>query len=370
MPFCQNSEVLSRPNGVCHNINVCVKMAINMNIKKTIKAQTSDAQINKVIVTTTARLHFGFYDLGFYDLSSGADHMFGSLGVSLDAPETIVEVAKSQKYQIDDASGDYVANIVNNLVSAFYINRNFSVKIRQSIPSHAGLGSGTQLALAIGASLNALFDLNLSVAQIAAISQRGARSGIGIGAFEQGGFLVDAGKRLEAENTNALPSIVLPSIVLRHDFPADWRVLLVGDAGHQGVHGPAESQAFRTLQPASSNLRDMVLNHMVPALQRADLLAFGAYMNDLQAYNGAYFAPIQGGHYASVDVAAVLTWMQQNSAACVGQSSWGPTGFAILENQQQAELLCNKAELVFASKQNISFKICRGKNTGASIKLG
>ncbi len=341
-----------------------------MKTQKMFEVQVGDMPVNKVIVTTSARLHFGFYDLGLNDLSSSTSHMFGSLGVSLNAPETIVEVAKSQKYQIDAVSGDYVANIVNNLISALNIDRNFSVKMRQLIPSHAGLGSGTQLALAIGASLNALFDLNLSVAQIAAISQRGARSGIGIGAFEQGGFLVDAGKRLEAENTNALPCIVLPSIILRHDFPADWRILLVGDAGHQGVHGTAESQAFRTLQPASSNLRDMVLNHMVPALQRADLLAFGAYMSDLQAYNGAYFAPVQGGHYASTNVAAALTWLQKNGAACVGQSSWGPTAFAILENQQQAELLCNKAQLVFASKQNISFTICRGKNTGASIKLG
>jgi predicted sugar kinase len=118
------------------------------------------------------------------------------------------------------------------------------------------------------------------------------------------------------------------------------------------------------------NLRDLVMQHMLPALRRADLLAFGTYMQDLQAYNGAYFAPIQGGHYASNDVADVLNWLQQNGAACIGQSSWGPTGFAILESQQQAELLQNKAQLAFAGKQNISFQIVRGKNTGASIQLG
>jgi beta-ribofuranosylaminobenzene 5'-phosphate synthase len=114
----------------------------------------------------------------------------------------------------------------------------------------------------------------------------------------------------------------------------------------------------------------MLQQHMLPALQRADLLAFGAYMQDLQAYNGDYFAPIQGGRYASQDVANVLAWLQANGAACVGQSSWGPTGFAILENQQQAESLQTQAQLAFAGRPNISFQIVRGKNTGASIQLG
>jgi predicted sugar kinase len=100
------------------------------------------------------------------------------------------------------------------------------------------------------------------------------------------------------------------------------------------------------------------------------LLAFGANMADLQAYNGDYFSPIQGGRYASYDVGEVLAWLQANGAACVGQSSWGPTGFAIIENQQQAETLQAQAQLAFEGKSNISFQCCRGKNTGASTQLG
>lgn len=317
-------------------------------------------QINKVTVTTSARLH-----MGFYDLSESTGRTYGSLGVSLNAPETIVKVAKSEKPLIDAKNQDYVAKIVDNLAKSLKIDENFSLKILQTIPEHAGLGSGTQMALAIGASLNDLFQLNLSVAQIAAASQRGARSGIGIGAFEHGGFLVDAGKMTDCENSSQLANIAL-----RHDFPIDWRILLVQDAKHTGVHGAAEFQAFKALQPASNNLRDMVFNHMLPALQRADLLAFGAYMADLQAYNGAYFAPIQGGHYASADVATVLSWLQNNGAACVGQSSWGPTGFAIFESESSANAMQKQLQQQFADFANISFQIVRGKNTGASINLG
>jgi beta-ribofuranosylaminobenzene 5'-phosphate synthase len=315
----------------------------------------SHTQINKVIVTTSARLH-----VGFFDLSGATGRMFGSLGVSLDAPETIVEVVKSEKPLIVAKNQYCVDKIVENIVNVLNFDKTFSVKVQQTIPQHAGLGSGTQMALAIGAALNELFSLDLTVTQIAAASGRGARSGIGIGAFQQGGFLVDAGKT----GGN------LPEIALRHDFPADWRVLLVSDTAHTGVHGAAESQAFRTLKPATYSLRDMVFNHMAPALQRADLLAFGAYMQDLQAYNGDYFAPIQGGHYASMDVAAVLAWLQANGAACVGQSSWGPTGFAIFESENMANAMQKNLQLQFADLANISFQIVLGKNTGASINLG
>ncbi len=330
-----------------------------MNIQHSSHTKLS-SQLSQVVVTTSARLHFGFYDL-----NGSTGQMFGSLGVSLDAPETILEVVESEKRLITAKNREYVAKIVDNLIKSLDVDKNFSLKILQAIPEHAGLGSGTQMALAIGAGLNQLFDLNLTVTQIAAASQRGARSGIGIGAFEQGGFLVDSGKMIDAEAANELPSTAL-----RHAFPAEWRVLLVSDAAHQGVHGAAESQAFRTLQPAKRHLRNMVFDHMAPALQRADLLAFGAYMNDLQAYNGSYFAPIQGGHYASLDVAPVLAWLQNNGVACVGQSSWGPTGFAILESESSAKAMLKQLQQQFADLVNISFQMVRAKNTGALIKLG
>ena len=311
------------------------------------------ALIHTVEVSTSARLHMGFFDL------SGGDSKFDGLGLAIDAPCTQITIAKNEKTLIDAKSSENVLNIVENLVKASNLKQHFSLTINQVIPMHAGLGSGTQLALSIGAGLNQLFDLQLSVSQIAATVKRGVRSGIGIAAFEQGGFLVNAGK---TDNH-------LPAIAMRQTFPADWRVLLVQDSAHIGVHGTVESQAFKTLKPTKDSLRAMVFAHMIPAMQRADLLAFGAYMADLQAYNGEYFAPIQGGCYASSDVAEVLAWLQGNGVACLGQSSWGPTGFAIVETAQEAEQLQHQAQLVFAVKRNISFKIVRGKNTGASISI-
>lgn len=319
--------------------------------------------LSQVNVVASARLH-----MGFFDLSSLEARTFGSLGLSIDAPCTELTIIKSaitksvittsEKTFIDAKNCENISNVVENLVNSLKLTQPFSLTIKQTIPAHAGLGSGTQLALAIGAGLNALFDLNLTVPQIATAAKRGARSGIGIAAFEQGGFLVDSGK----------VSNELPEIALRQAFPDHWRVLLVNDLAHIGVHGAVESQAFKSLKPAQHALRNMIFDHMMPALHRSDLLAFGAYMADLQVYNGNYFAPIQGGRYASQDVADVLDWLQQNGVACLGQSSWGPTGFAIVESALQAEYLQNQAQLAFADKLNISLSICRGNNTGASIQ--
>lgn len=308
--------------------------------------------LQKVSVSTSARLH-----MGFFDLSGTSERMFGSVGLAIDAPCTLIEVAKSEKLFIEAKSSESVTKIVEKLVKSLKIQNNFSLKVQQSIPEHVGLGSGTQMALAIGVGLNTLFGLNLDANSIALQAKRGARSGIGIAAFLQGGFLVDAGKTNDAS----------PEIAFRQNFPSNWRVLLVQDSAHVGVHGAAEAAAFTKLKPAQRHLRDLVLQHMLPALQRSDLQTFGALMADLQAYNGDYFAPIQGGRFASRDVAEVLDWLQENGAACVGQSSWGPTGFAILENQQQAALLQAQARLAFAEKSNISFLSCRGKNVGANI---
>lgn len=308
--------------------------------------------MNTVTVTTSARLH-----MGFFDLKSSASRTFGSLGLSIDAPCTQIVVTKSDKAGIDANYDKSVVKVVESIVKLLKVEQKFSLEILQSIPQHAGLGSGTQMALAIGAGLNALFNLNLTVLQIGKLSKRGSRSGIGIAAFEQGGVLVDGGKT----------SNELPRIALRQVFPDSWRVLLIADSADTGVHGEVELQAFQSLKPAQHSLQTMVFDHMMPALQRADLLAFGAYMADLQVYNGDYFAPIQGGRYASNDVANVLLWLQQNGVACVGQSSWGPTGFAIVESEARANILLNQLQQQFSGVNNLSFQMVRGKNSGAVL---
>lgn len=302
----------------------------------------------QVEVQTSARLHMGFYDLQ----SNGR---FGSVGLALDAPDTQLVLA------FNDALGnDQEADaILVRICEALHVNVPLQVTVHRAIPRHVGLGSGTQLAMAIVAGLNALLNLGLTAHEMVQAAERGRRSGIGVAAFVQGGFLVDAGRGADD---------AAPSVMERLDFPGQWRIVLVTDSAHIGVHGVAEKQVFQTLNPAIGNLREMIFSRMLPAFRRQDLSAFGICMAELQAYNGAYFSPVQGGQYASKEVEQVLRELQSLGAACVGQSSWGPTGFAIVENDVIAADLCKQAQQLFKNKSNIGFSICRGRNHGAVIQ--
>jgi beta-RFAP synthase len=305
--------------------------------------------LRTVNVQTSARLHMGFYDLQ-------APGHYGSVGLAIDSPGIMLNLSPGD--MIHPVAE--VQAILEQVCDHLQITTPVQVSMQGGIPRHSGLGSGTQLAMAIGAALNDLFGLELQVQEIARLIGRGRRSGIGIAAFEQGGLLVDAGKAYTEE---------APVLVRRLDFPDAWRIVLVMDSVHVGVHGAAEKRAFQTLKPANGCLRDIVLAHMLPALERRDLLAFGAYMADLQAYNGDYFAPVQGGRYASKDVESVLCWIESQGVACVGQSSWGPTGFAIVEEESFAKAICSQAQAVFEGMSHISFRICRGRNYGASVQI-
>ena len=105
--------------------------------------------------------------------------------------------------------------------------------IHEEIPEHAGLGSGTQLSLAIGMAISRLYGSQKSIREVAALMKRGARSGIGVGGFSKGGFLVDGGR---GESTE------VPPIVSHSYFPEEWRVLLVFDKNVEGINGTLKNK--------------------------------------------------------------------------------------------------------------------------------
>ena len=82
---------------------------------------------------------------------------------------------------------------------------------------------------------------------------------------------------------------------------------------------------------------------------------------------GAYFAPLQGGApFASPDVAAALQLLESEGALGIGQSSWGPTGFAFVPTREQAEWLVALARN-HPRCRNLEIRSCKGLNHGADI---
>lgn len=318
-------------------------------------------------VSSSARLH-----MGFFDLHGGLGRKFGSIGLSIDAPTIELTATRSEELIVMGLANARIEKIAKKIIAKFNTKFNMSaavnLNIQQNLPEHAGLGSGTQQALAIGTSINSLYGLNLTTSQIAELTERGGRSGIGIAAFDLGGLLIDGGRISNAVQSTGRHKV--PPLLARYDFPEDWQILLILDNKQPGIHGEEELAAFKTLPVFPENLAAhlcrSVLMQGMPAIVERDLTAFGNCIRELQTHVGDYFAPAQGGRYASQHVGVVLHYLEKLGIACFGQSSWGPTGFAVFENAELAHKHMLELKMTF-TESNLTFMLCSANNRGAKV---
>lgn len=318
---------------------------------------------NQISVSSSARLH-----MGFFDLHGGLGRKFGSIGLSVDSPSMVLTATRTDKLMVTGLVNERLERIAANLIAKLNLSTAVNLNILQNLPEHAGLGSGTQQALAIGTAISRLYDLHLSTTQIAELTGRGGRSGIGIAAFDLGGLLVDGGRVSNA--TQSKSDNKVPPLLARYDFPEDWRILLILDSKQAGIHGEEELEAFKTLpvfpESLAAHLCRSVLMQGLPALVEQDLAGFGSCIKELQVHVGDYFAPAQGGRYASQQVGAVLQHLEKSGVACFGQSSWGPTGFAVFESAELAHKNLLELKMTFA-EPNLTFMICGANNERAKV---
>lgn len=304
-----------------------------------------------------ARLH-----LGFLDLDGALGRRFGSLGLSIAAPAGHMTLQRARATHVEGPESERASRYLAATLLRLSLPGQYRLAIHDAIPPHAGLGSGTQLALAVAASLRRLNGLAPDASADAAALGRGARSGVGVGLFELGGFVVDGGRGT---------ATATPPIVARLEFPADWRVVLVLDPGGVGVHGEAEREAFKALplMPGSqaAEICRLTLMQALPSLAERDIGNFGAAIAEIQRRLGDYFAPFQGGRrFASAGVGAVVEALARAGAHGAGQSSWGPTGFAFAANAGEAERLAKLARGLPGAK-GLEIRVVAGNNRGCEV---
>jgi beta-ribofuranosylaminobenzene 5'-phosphate synthase len=316
----------------------------------------------RVIVEAPARLH-----LGFIDPDGGSGRRFGSIGLAVERPRCRVEgwVGPATAVGIGTEEADRLVARVRHRLG---ISASVQIRVRETIPRHAGLGSGTQIELAVATALTRLLDLGLTARELARRLERGRRSGIGVAIFERGGFVVDGGQPVVADPASGVA--VPPPVILRHPVPLDWRFVLATPAGELGLHGLDEEAAFRAL-PAMGDARvgrlcRLVLMQVVPGLVAGDIRGFGEGLTLIQAEMGEYFADRQGGRYASPLGQAVAEFAQKHGAHGVGQSSWGPTVFALVEDEDAARALA-AAITAFVGADAARVTWTRARNEGAEI---
>ena len=305
-----------------------------------------------VTVEAPARLH-----LGFLDLAGDLGRKYLSLGLTLEHFSTRVTVERAGKDEIEGFELARTKELLARLRRDWAIPP-VLVEVEAVVPAHIGLGSGTQLGVALGLALARLTGRSESAREIAALTGRGARSGIGIGAFEAGGLLLDGGK---GEGAGA------PPLLARLPFPESWRVILLLDGSRRGLSGGAETGAFKELPSMtpelSATLCREVLVRLLPAVAEADLAMAGAGLGSIQRLLGDYFASAQGGRFTSPVVAEALNWLEGQGIQGVGQTSWGPTGFALVSARRGPSLVTELSRLF----PDLGLELVRGRNRGAVL---
>lgn len=300
--------------------------------------------------------------MGFFDLSGSLGRNFGSIGIALNEISTRLSASPASTRQITGPCAERAGLCLTTLCKTLGVSDQLAITIDAAIPEHVGLGSGTQMSLAIGSALNGLYGLGLSVRDIAAVTERGLRSGIGIGIFEQGGLVVDGGR---GEKT------ITPPVLVHMDIPDDWRFILVFDQRGQGLHGAQEVQAFSELPPfpalEAARLCYLLLMQGLPAVAEQDLPTFGGVVSELQRSVGEHFASAQGGVFTSPEVAEVMAWLAGQGAVAIGQTSWGPTGFCALSGVDFAEAITQQARERFAHFANLTLVTASAKNSGGEV---
>jgi predicted sugar kinase len=111
---------------------------------------------------------------------------------------------------------------------------------------------------------------------------------------------------------------------------------------------------------------------VLPGAASGDFAAFAEGVTVLQQRLGAHFAPAQEGRaFASADVGRAIEALGRlaggAAGAAVGQSSWGPTGFAILPSQERADELIEALRTRQLLHPALELRVVRARDHGAEL---
>jgi beta-RFAP synthase len=282
--------------------------------------------VTEIVVTAPARLHFGMLD----PAGIGA-RRFGGCGVAVESPRVVVAVrpASGQEVTGSGSQADRAIAFARRARDAFEHRGGVEVEVREAIPPHVGLGSGTKLGLAVALGVAELAGVPAGPQELADASGRGARSSVGSWTFAAPGLVVEAGVR---DGGSISP------LVARHAMPERWRCVLALPLDAEGLSGDAEKRFFDRLheRPAGEpSVSRLLLTALLPGLVTADIDEFGAALTDIQREIGSMFAAEQGGVFHP-RAAPVVEALHSLGVGAVGQSSWGPAVYGIADSPERA----------------------------------
>ncbi len=312
-----------------------------------------------VKVSAPCRLHFGMFSFGRPDCPQ-----FGGVGMMIEPPTIELSISPAGLFIACGDCADRVRDCTRRLTHAWNLDSPPPCKIEvRSAPSHVGLGVGTQLGLSVAAGLRQYLELPARPLESLAIDVgRGMRSAVGTYGFRHGGLIVDRGK---------LAGEQLGTFDRRLAIPASWRIVLVRPHNAEGVSGSEEAQKFTNLpaipDDVTHDLWRITGEEMLPSVESGDCAAFGDAVYRFGRIAGRCFAAAQGGAFASSAIEQLVEKIRAFGVPGTGQSSWGPTVFAITNDEEEAR---NLADWLSHQPEycDHTIQVARPNNCGACVE--
>ena len=285
-----------------------------------------------VFVEAPARLHFGVLDL-----RGALGRWFGGIGAAAPEPTLLLSARLDRTLGVEGADADRAEKFARSFLAYHHLQAGTRISIHRALPPHAGLGSGTQLALAVARAIAELHGIPTTAAALASAVGRAQRSAIGTWTFDGGGLVVEGGRRAGADGVGPL--------IARISFPQSWRCVVAVPRQPPAINGADEAAALAALPPPPEReieyVAHLVLMALLPALADADLAGFGRALTAIQTTTGRWFASVQGGAFAQGPSESLVRLMAERGAPGVGQSSWGPAVYGIVDGETAAARLAD-----------------------------
>jgi predicted sugar kinase len=92
---------------------------------------------------------------------------------------------------------------------------------------------------------------------------------------------------------------------------------------------------------------------LLPSLADADLIGFGRALSEVQEITGRWFASVQGGTFVPGASADLVRRLREWGASGVGQSSWGPAVYGIVDGDDAVRRLAGRVVEALGSSATV-----------------
>ncbi len=312
-------------------------------------------------ITAPCRLH-----LTLIDMNGEIGRVDGGAGLTLSSPNIRITAEEAEGISIEGLQ-DFADRMKRAAESLLPEGKGIRINVQEVYPAHVGFGSGTQSSLAAAAAVNELYGLGKSVRELAIAVKRGGTSGIGVTAFEKGGFIVDGGHRFK-DKGGFMPSAACPippgPVLFREDFP-EWD-MVVAIPNEKGMHDHEEIDTFKKFCPLPieevREISHVVLMQMMPAVIEEDIESFGAAVNHVQIVGFNKRENLIWPQF----VKDIASFMRSQSYGA-GVSSFGPVVYSFVDNRSEGRQLQAEVQKMLDESVGGTVMLTRAKNSGAEI---